>query len=112
MNISVIHGLPGTVDKRRERGDRDYRLASTLDIHDLYELVIRAVLKHNRRLMKKHKVDAEMIADKVKPIPVELFKWGVENKTGHLHYYDSEYVRVHLLPSKTASVTEDGIQFC
>jgi len=112
MNISVIHGLPGTVDKRRERGDEDYRLASTLNIHDLYELVIRAALAHNRRRMKKYKLDAEMIADRVRPIPRELFQWGVENRTGHLREYDPEYVRINLLPSKTASVTGDGIEFC
>lgn len=112
MNISVIHGLPGTVDKRRERGDNDYRLASTLNIHDLYEIVIRAALAHNRRRMNKYKLDAEMIADKVKPVPLELFKWGIENRSGHLREYDPEYVRINLLPSKTVSVTENGIEFC
>jgi hypothetical protein len=111
MNIAVFHGLPGAVEKDHQRGDKDYRLASTLNIHDLYEIVIRAVLVHNRRRLTKYEPDAEMIADKVKPIPLELFKWGVENRTGHLRCYDPEYVRINLLPSASARVTEDGIAF-
>src|SRR5258707_1879465 len=45
-NEKVIHWMPGRV-RKRERGDRDYRLDATLDLKEFRKIVILATLDHN-----------------------------------------------------------------
>lgn len=111
MNIRVIHDLPGAVDPNFKRGDIDYRLASALTIYDITELMISAAIHHNtKNRMNWYPMDKDMIADGVEPFPLELYWWGVKNRSGSLNDTDSETVRVNLLPEREASVTEWGIQ--
>jgi hypothetical protein len=111
MNIRVIHGLPGAVDPNYKRGDIDYRLASALTIHDITELMFSAAIHHNtKNRMSWYPMDKDMIADGVEPFPLELYWWGVENRSGSLNDTDFETARVNLLPERDASVTEWGIQ--
>lgn len=111
LNILVFHALPGAVDAYRERGDRDTRLDAALDIHDLTELMISAALYHNtKHEMSWYPLDKDMIADGVRPIPLELYKWGLENRGGTPTEHNIENVRVCLLPEREASITELGIR--
>lgn len=112
LNIFLIHALPGAVDPHHERGDKDYRLDAVFDIHEFTELVIYAVLFYNlKRRINDYPLDADMIADEVQPYPLELYYWGIENRSGSLIERDPETVRINLLPEGTATVTEWGIKF-
>jgi putative transposase len=111
LNILVFHGLPGAVEAPRERGDRDTRLDATLNIHDITEAVITAALYYNtRREMSWYPLDADMIADGVRPIPLNLYYWGLENRGGTPTKNNADEVRVALLPERKASITESGIR--
>lgn len=110
LNVLVFHGLPGAVPARRERGDKDTRLDAALNIHDLTEAIIAAALYYNtRREMDWYPLDADMKADGVKPIPLHLYYWGIENRGGTPTEHNVEDVRVALLPERKASITELGI---
>jgi hypothetical protein len=113
MNIRVLKWLPGAVDHDWERGDPDYRHAAILDIQQLNEIMIEAVLYHNNEHMISdgYELDSDLITAKVEPYPVRLYHWGVENKTGHLRERDSEIIRFSLLPESRATVTPHGIRF-
>jgi Mu transposase-like protein len=112
FNIRVIHGLPGAVDRDRERGDADYRLAAVLDIHEFTAIMINAALYHNNEhRMDWYEMDREMMADRVEPYPADIYFWGIANRSGHLRERDPETVRVQLLPEGEATVTERGIRF-
>jgi putative transposase len=112
FNIRVIHGLPGAVDRDRERGDADYRLAAVLDIHEFTAIMINAALYHNNEhRMDWYEMDREMMVDQVEPYPVDLYFWGIANRSGHLRERDAETIRVQLLPEGEATVTERGIRF-
>jgi putative transposase len=105
LNILVFHGLPGAVAAKRERGDKDTRLDAALNIHDLTEAVIAAALYYNtRREMDWYPLDRDMIADGVRPIPLHLYYWGLENRGGTLVEQNAEDVRVALLPERKASI--------
>lgn len=111
LNILIFRGLPGAVEAKRERGDRDTRLDAALNIHDVTEAMIAAALHHNtRHEMGWYPLDEDMIADGVRPIPLELYKWGLENRGGTLTGHTIEDVRVNLLPERKASITELGIR--
>jgi Mu transposase-like protein len=112
FNIRIIHSLPGAVDRDRERGDADYRLAAVLDIHEFTAIMINAALYHNNEhRMDWYEMDREMMADQVEPYPVDLYFWGIANRSGHLRERDAETIRVQLLPEGEATVTERGIRF-
>ncbi|WP_232192557.1 Mu transposase C-terminal domain-containing protein [Thermoanaerobacter mathranii] len=52
-----------------------------------------------------------MIADDVECIPRELWRWGIENRSGKLRNVPEDIVKLHLMPSDTATVTPRGIRF-
>ncbi|MBH9968630.1 Mu transposase C-terminal domain-containing protein [[Bacillus] enclensis] len=105
--------LPGYVDKDfNERGARDYRLDAKLTIKDLTKILIAEVIYHNNHhYLKSYPRDEEMINDGVEPIPIQLWNWGIQNRSGKLTYHSPDTVKLHLLPQEEATVTERGIRF-
>ncbi|MBO8156975.1 MAG: DDE-type integrase/transposase/recombinase [Bacillaceae bacterium] len=105
--------LPGYINKDyRERGARDYRLDAKLTIYQFTQLMIKQVISYNtKHYLNNYIRDEEMIQDDVTPIPIELWNWGIENRSGKLRYYPEELVKLHLLPTGQATVTYKGIKF-
>lgn len=96
----------------RERGVRDYALDGKMNIDEFTKIVVHILLFYNN----EHRVNAyernqEMIADDVTPIPIELWEWGVAKRMGLLRSFPEDQVRLSLLPSDEATVTEHGIRF-
>lgn len=95
-----------------QRGGRDYRLDAKLDIHQFTRLIIKCILYHNNHhYLSTYDREEMMIEDDIKPIPVNLWKWGVENRAGRLRSVDEEVVKLNLLPRGTATVISQGIKF-
>jgi putative transposase len=112
LNIKFIHGVPGAVDWKHERGDRDYRLDAVLDIYEFTQMLLEVIIHHNNEnRMESYEMDEYMIRDKVEPYPIDLFRWGLENRQGRPRTRDAELIRISLLPSDTATITESGIRF-
>lgn len=110
-NEKIIHWIPGRV-RKRERGDRDYRLDATLTLHEFQKLMVLSALDHNNeQRLTDYRKDEYMIADHVEPYPIDLWNWGIRNRSGHLRKPDIETVRLNLLPEAEASVTQHGISF-
>lgn len=110
-NLRVLNTLPGAVQER-ERGTRDYRLDAALTLSQLTTLLIRGILYHNRHhYMPDYPLDRAMLHDAVEPCPLDLWHWGVANRTGHLRTLPMETIRLSLLPQSEASVTRQGIRF-
>lgn len=106
----VIHFTPGAVNKRRGRGDPDYRLDAVLTLDDLRKLLIHYILDYNsNHYMKWYKKDEFMIADHVSRYPLDIWRWGVSNGFSHLQSISRERVRINLLPRRMASITARGI---
>jgi len=112
-NQRFIHWLPGAVRKRiRDRGERDYRLDAKLDIEQFTKLVIECVLYHNNHhRMPWYLRDGFMINDDVEPYPIKLWEWGLKRRGGQLHILPEDIIRLNLMPSDKATVTEHGIIF-
>lgn len=95
-----------------ERGARDYRLDGKLNLADFTEIFIRCVLYYNNHhVLKDYRRIPEMIADEAPPVPIELWHWGIVNRSGFLRSFPSETVRLALMPSDEATVTAKGIRF-
>jgi putative transposase len=111
-NQRVIASLPGAVEHDRGRGDADYRLDASLDLRQFTYLMIQGALHHNRHhWIDDYPLDTVMVADRVTPYPLDLWHWGVRNRSGHLRTLPADVVRLNLLPQGQASITRRGILF-
>ena len=105
--------VPGYVDiDFKARGGTDYRYDAVLDIHQFLLIVIECVLFYNNEHeLKKYDRNRDVAADGVPAIPVDLWEWGVEHRSGALRRFAHQEVQFQLMPTGTASVTEHGILF-
>jgi hypothetical protein len=113
LNTYTKPFLPGRIDgDLKERGERDYRLGSKLTIREFTKIVIRTILYHNNyHVLDNYNRDELQISDNVKPIPLELWNWGIQNYSGLLRTLPEEVVKLNLMPSDYATVTGKGIKF-
>ncbi len=111
-NEKIKHTTPGAIQKEfRKRGDRDYRLDATLTLEEFTKIYINIVLHHNSKVIDKYTMDKEMIEDEIIPTPLQLWKWGIENRKGRLKTVNREVLRLNILPKGRASISRAGIRF-
>lgn len=111
-NEKIKHTTPGAIRKEfRKRGDRDYRLDATLTLEEFTKIYINIVLHHNSKIIDKYIMDKEMIEDEIIPTPLQLWKWGIENRKGRLKTVDRDVLRLNILPKGKASISRAGIRF-
>ena len=113
MDLSLRYIVPGHVDRDDgQRGAVNRRKEACLDIRSFTQLVIRSVLYYNNsHYMESYQKTPEMRARHVRPIPRELWNYGMQYETGALRAVSREDICRVLLPRDRASVTESGICF-
>lgn len=104
--------VPGYVEKDfNERGAEDYRLKAVLNLHEFTQLVILAVLEHNEETIDGLEIPAEMVTEGYTASPLDLWEWGIRNRSGSLKRLSLDHVRLNVMPRDTARVTAKGIHF-
>ena len=104
--------VPGYIDvDYRARGGKDYRLDAVLDLDQFTQIVIECVLYYNNHHeLKRYDKDRDLAADNIPTVPIDLWNWGISNRSGSLRQYPEELVRFSLLPVEDATVTLNGIR--
>lgn len=103
--------LPG-VTQPRERGGRDFVYEARLTLFELTKVIIYFILWHNKHWrMKEYPLNRAMTSDGVQPYPIQVWNWGIRNRSGQLRILDPRIARYRLLPEATASVYRKGISF-
>jgi len=103
---------PGYVKKDfNERGAEDYRLNASADLREFTQLVIYAVLEHNFTPIRGICLPADMVTDELTTAPIDIWQWGVANRSGYLKTLTVEEVALNVMPPGTARVTPHGIRF-
>ena len=113
INTNSVALLPGSVKPdMSKRGGRDYRLDAALNIRQFTQIIIKCVIYYNNHhYMDYFEKNETMLKDNVDPIPCRLWDWGVRYCSGTLRSFPEEVVRMAVLPTAKASVTEKGIKF-
>lgn len=113
INTNALPFLPGKVlPDMSERGGRDYRLDAKLDIRQFTEIVIRCVLYYNNsHCMDYFEKSEQMMQMGVDAIPLELWNFGIRYCSGCLKTAPKDTLRLALMPTDKATVTERGIRF-
>lgn len=102
---------PGVVtgEKVKKRGGNDYRLDAKLSISDFKKKSSCPHLYHNQyHVLKKYDRAADMPVN-LPSVPLMLWNWGIQNRTGRLRTAPETSVRLSLLPRTEATVSELGI---
>ncbi|NNM69963.1 MAG: DDE-type integrase/transposase/recombinase [Gallionella sp.] len=104
--------VPGYIDvDYRARGGKDYRLDAVLDLDQFTRIVIECVLYYNNHHeLKRYDKDRDLAAGNIPAVPIDLWNWGIANRSGSLRQYPEELVRFSLLPVEEATVTLNGIR--
>ena len=105
--------LPGYVDLDfTQRGGKDYRLDAKLDLNQFTEIIIHLIRYHNNQhYLENYDREEMMITDDIDPIPRELWKWGIANRSGKLKTFEEDIVKLNLMPADKATITAQGIKF-
>lgn len=74
-------------------------------------VIAQTVHRLNTSRISGYPLTTEMITDGVKPIPAEIFHWGLIHHSGKLRSLAPGHVRDQLLPRSEARVTESGFKF-
>ncbi|MBU5317732.1 Mu transposase C-terminal domain-containing protein [Clostridium bornimense] len=112
INEEIKHWLPGAVNKSFGcRGEYDVRKSASLDIKEFTRIVIDAIIKRNNTWLDKYPRDEEMIKDGIKPIPAEIWRWALENKSGGLRKIPKDILILNLLREGKAAIKREGIIF-
>ena len=113
IDDEVIIWLPGAIRElpknRRKKGNAN---DAKLDIHEFRKILTYMFSYYNlSHELEKYPLSSDMLEQQVKPIPMQLWQWGILHRSGKLHYQSRDMVRASLLPRAEASVTRDGIMF-
>lgn len=103
---------PGVVTgvKEKKKGGNDYRLDAALTISDFKKIIINSILMHNNAHQLRHyDRDSDMPTD-LPLVPIELWNWGLQHRTGKLRSVSAKDLYIALLPRKKATLSDLGIK--
>lgn len=106
--------LPGVVQKDyKKRGGVDYRKKAVLNLNDYTQILVRCIIYYNNHnFLSDYPLTQNMIEEKIRPIPIEVFKWGLHKGAGQLRTMSLDAIRSNIYPkSQAATVTPKGIYF-
>jgi hypothetical protein len=94
-----------------ERGTKDYRVEAAMDLAAFTRIVALSVLEANAAVIRDIAVHPEMTAVGMRPTPLDLWHWGVANRSGSLRYHPPATVALNVMPTARARLTGSGLFF-
>ncbi|EGQ7673928.1 transposase family protein [Vibrio cholerae] len=100
--------VAGTTIKKR--GGKDYRLDATLTLDDFTKIIIGSILHRNQSsVLVKYDRDPDM-PDTLAPVPINIWQWGIQNRSGRLRNTSESALKLALLPRQKVTLSDYGIQ--
>ena len=98
----------GLIEKRH---DSNHKETAKLTLEEFKQLVYSAVAVHNSKYFETYPLTKDMRSNKVKPIPYQLWKYGINKSGTPLRIVNDQYFKYTLLKEVSASISRDGITF-
>ena len=105
--------IPGYVKQEFDCVPRmkDSRLKAVANLYEFTQMLIRAVLIHNMTPIRDLQLPPEMVAEGLTASPLDLWRWGITNRSGRLHELSVEKTMINVMHRDTARVTGKGILY-
>lgn len=113
MHSSIKPYAQGVVEplNGKKRIGHRYELDAELSLTAFTKIVIHHVINHNNsHVITKYDFSPDMPTD-LAAKPIDLWNWGVKNRTGKLRSVDENLAFINMLPQGKATVSELGIKF-
>ena len=112
IDVDLAH-LPGKTGKDYgERCTEDYRLNARLTLNEFIAIIIHYVLLYNNHhYMESYGKTLQMRQMSIRPIPRDLWNFGMKYLSGTQRTLSKTAVRYAILPTEKASITDHGILF-
>lgn len=95
----------------KKSGAIDGRLTATLTFDELQEIIVSEIIvRNNCHVMTNYDCEQDM-PDDMPMTPINVWNWGIENRTGCLQCFDEERMKVAILLRGQATVSRDGIRY-
>jgi hypothetical protein len=110
--VKIEPFVGGWVDPEAKGPLPRHKRDGEFDLDGLTKALIRSTIYSNTKHVLADFRDrpVDMIADGIPAIPLEMFKWGIKNRSGRLRHFDYEDVRLSLLRTVEGKVTEAGFE--
>lgn len=93
----------------KKRGGKNYWLDGKLTVSEFTEIIVSSIAMRNFvDPLTKYDRAKDMPSD-LPSVPVHLWNWGLQNRTGRLRKANAESVRIALLPREKATTSAQGI---
>ncbi|MBK5648223.1 MAG: transposase family protein, partial [Acinetobacter sp.] len=102
---------PGVVKGNRiqKHGESDYRLDAVVPISAFSKMILKTILYRNQHhVLDTYDRDADFPPD-LPSIPLHIWNWGIQNRTGHLRTVNPDTLRIMILPRKKISISTSGV---
>lgn len=106
-----MKNLPAARKKAYERQSENTKKNAAITIRDYTAQVIYKIIELNKRVLSEYPLEYEAVKDKVEPIPLEIWKWGMINKGGVLYNYPDDTLKFALMYKDVRALTYKGIKF-
>ena len=94
----------------KKRGGKDYRLDATLNLDEFTKIILLSVLKYNQfHQINNYDSDIDLPHD-LPAVPMALWNWGIQHRTGKLRTASDQAVYVALLPREKATLSNRGLK--
>ncbi|KXZ65814.1 MULTISPECIES: Mu transposase C-terminal domain-containing protein [Acinetobacter] len=94
----------------KKRGGKDYRLDATLNLDEFTKIILLSVLKYNQfHQINNYDRDIDLPHD-LPAVPMALWNWGIQHRTGKLRSASDKAVYVALLPREKATLSNRGLK--
>lgn len=112
MNLGVLRFLTGSVAMKRAREEKQPKDAATIPFSVLMrELIHWVVSCQNRRARPRMRLDADFRSSGLSPTPMNLWRWGISNRTGQLPQKPQRELIAKLLPEAEARIDRRGLWY-
>lgn len=103
----------GTITKLDQtRIGSDSREEAVLTLEQLNKILIRFILDYNKHhYIQSYPLTEDMVLNKVKPIPCELWRYGCDKGLNRTRQIDPKKLYLNILPRKNARIDKEGVKF-
>lgn len=113
MHVDILPYIDGKVEPvngKKKAGKRN-ELSANLTLFDFTKMVIVSEINRNTTIpLKGYDYETDMPTS-LPPVPVQLWNWGISNRTGVLRTTDQKLTSINLFPHASATVSTLGINF-
>lgn len=111
-----LKGVDGNIGMKstnhHQRGVRNARLDAIFTLKEYYRIIVKEAIVFNKsQYLEEYPLDEDMVMAKLRPIPAELWSWGINNRSGKLRVNNVANLKEKMLPKANGGLNREGLRF-